>query len=323
MTSNPDAILLIPRLRLINCNAISSPATWGFPAISAFAGFAEALNRKIKELGYSLSLRGVGVVCNEFHAQVSPGQWDHLFHQTRNPLEKKGRDVVSASMQEEGRCNLTVGLVIGVYDDDEDQAGGIGPYIMDMVQTMRVAGGSVLPRTSKDPDAEVFLLPDKDIMKKLLPRLMPGFALVGRGKALAAHVEKMRGHDPEATSLDALLDMIRLNSTCREVPAPTRDKPDHTEAEWSIRKEPGWLVPIPVGFIGISELFAPGKVQRCRDPNVPAQFVEAVYSLGEWIGPHRIKNPEQLLWFHEYREDEALYLLTNAYEDILQEEGDK
>ena len=32
------AVLVLPRIRVQNANAISSPLTWGFPAVSAFTG---------------------------------------------------------------------------------------------------------------------------------------------------------------------------------------------------------------------------------------------------------------------------------------------
>lgn len=43
-----NGLLIIPHLRVQNANAISSPLTWGFPAISAFIGLMQAVERKLK-----------------------------------------------------------------------------------------------------------------------------------------------------------------------------------------------------------------------------------------------------------------------------------
>ena len=55
-----DALLVLPRIRVQNANASSSPMTWGFPAITAFVGFMVALERR---LGADAGIRfqGVGV----------------------------------------------------------------------------------------------------------------------------------------------------------------------------------------------------------------------------------------------------------------------
>ena len=48
-----EAVLLLPRLRVQNANAISSPLTWGFPPPSAFTGFAHAL------IAYHATIKGL------------------------------------------------------------------------------------------------------------------------------------------------------------------------------------------------------------------------------------------------------------------------
>src|SRR5437899_339136 len=55
------ALLVLPRLRVQNANAISSPMTWGFPAITAFTGLMTALERRLEpEAG--VAFYGVGVI---------------------------------------------------------------------------------------------------------------------------------------------------------------------------------------------------------------------------------------------------------------------
>ncbi len=323
----PDAILSLLHLRVINCNCISSSLTWGFPAISAFAGFTEALNRKIQEItDFDIELKGVGVICHAFDPQVNKaeGQFEWTFKQTRNPLEKKGLNAVSASLQEEGRCHIDVSLVIGVYGELEDNEDDLLEFVTETVQTMRIAGGSVLPASSRYPRCEFSEISankaDREKKFRTVRRmLMPGFALVSRGDYLATHVEQMQKVNPDATGIDGLLDLSRLTSKCVEVPADkavqNQDEADEKKYAWEVQPKSGWFVPIPVGYVGISELYGPGEVARCRDPHLPAQFVESVYSLGEWVSPHRITDLNHVLWFHDYLEDENLYLFVNNYQE--------
>ena len=45
---NSKSILLVPRLHIHNANALSSPFTIGFPAMTAWLGAVHALQRKLK-----------------------------------------------------------------------------------------------------------------------------------------------------------------------------------------------------------------------------------------------------------------------------------
>ncbi len=46
-------ILLIPRIKIHNANALSSPYTIGFPAMTAWLGAVHALERKMKANGFN------------------------------------------------------------------------------------------------------------------------------------------------------------------------------------------------------------------------------------------------------------------------------
>ena len=76
------ALLVLPRLRVQNANAISSPMTWGFPAITAFTGLMTALERRLGPNG-GIAFYGVGVVCHGFEPQVTRGGYTRSFHLTR------------------------------------------------------------------------------------------------------------------------------------------------------------------------------------------------------------------------------------------------
>ena len=105
-----DAILVLPRIRVQNANAISSPLTWGFPAMTAFTGLMVALERKLgRDAG--IGFFAVGVVCHDFEAQVTSNGFVSKFNLTRNPV---GHDGKTAGIVEEGRMHLEISLVFDV-----------------------------------------------------------------------------------------------------------------------------------------------------------------------------------------------------------------
>jgi CRISPR-associated protein Csy2 len=315
--SEPAALLILPRLRIQNANAISSPLTWGFPAPTAFTGFVHALSRRIAAR-LDLECEGVAIVCHHFEPQVSQpaGRRTYTFSLTRNPVDKDGS---TAAIVEEGRAHLDVTLVVGVrgaglYSGMERQ--GMAQDVWAEVLTMRIAGGSVLPPISRNgrsrgPELIEWLnTPEQQraITRKISRVLIPGFALVSREARLQQHLEWLRQSNPDATAIDALLDLSRLNF----------EPPADGELEWTIRPKSGWLVPIPVGYAAISRLYGPGEVKNVRDRTVPFRFVESVLSLGEWVSPHRVENICDLFWYHRADPERGIYRCTTpAYSNQL------
>ncbi|ARS52978.1 type I-F CRISPR-associated protein Csy2 [Kushneria konosiri] len=322
MTEPIQHLLILPRLRIQNANAISSAMTWGFPAMSAFMGAIHALERHLPE-DIKLLFEGIGVVCHHIEPQVIEGGFTRAFHLTRNPVDKSGN---TAAIVEEGRAHLEVSLLIGVESDGDDLASierrlDIARRLFEQVQGMRIAGGSVMPplsdSTRQRPELITF---DADEEKRarqwrrLKRRLLPGFALVLRDDYLTEHTETLKATNDSATALDAWLDLCRLNHECRIETQQDSNGQDKDVATWGIRRPyPGWLVPIPVGYGAISELFDPGDVANARDPSVPFQFVESLYSIGEWVSPHRLRSADALLWFVNNDLERGVYRLTNDY----------
>ena len=149
----PQALLVLPRLRVQNANAISSPLTHGFPSVTAFTGLMWALERKLAQTDVPLHLHAVGVVCHHHQEQVTQG-YVRSFNLTRNPVDKDGS---TAAIVEEGRIHLEITLVFTV---SEKSATGVAPTLVQGAQEhrqqwadaagrvlsqMRVAGGSLLP----------------------------------------------------------------------------------------------------------------------------------------------------------------------------------
>lgn len=316
--SDISALILLPHLKVQNANAISGPLTWGFPSPTAFTGFVHALERKFAaELKEGFA--GVGIICHHFDPQVSqpPGRRTQVFRLTRNPV---GKDGGTMALVEEGRAHMEVSLVIAVKDYKEKSKGDyFAEDLHHAAQGMRLAGGSLLHQEGKRYQAQWWPLAgdaegDAAVFRKLRRRLLPGFALVQRDDLLAAHLAELRQNRPESNALDALLDLSRLNIE------PVVSLVNDVEAvKWEIRRKPGWLVPLPIGYAGISPLYAPGEVESARDSTTPFRFVESLYSLGQWISPHRLDGLNQLLWTQTSDADNGIYRCINRYTESLTE----
>lgn len=315
--SDVFALVLLPHLKVQNANAISGPLTWGFPSPTAFAGFAHALERKFAaELDEGFA--GVGIICHHFEPQVfqPPGRRTQVFRLTRNPV---GKDGGTLALVEEGRAHMEVSLLIAVRDyKSEGDGKDLAERLHHAAQGMRLAGGSLLHQEGKRYQAQWWPLAgdvegDTRIFRRLRRRLLPGFALVLRDDLLVGHLAEMRVAQPESNALDALLDLSRLNIEPVVSQADEADVP----VKWEIRRKPGWLVPLPIGYAGISPLYAPGEVENARDAATPFRFVESLYSLGEWVSPHRLNDLSQLLWTQETDAANGIYRCINRYSESL------
>ncbi len=323
LSNNLSGLILLPRLRVQNANAISGPLSWGFPSPTAFTGFVHALERKLAEQ-LSDGFAGVGIICHHFEPQVSQpaGRRHKVFCLSRNPV---GKDGGAPATIEEGRAHLEISLLIGVRDYFSDAE---GQYLAEDLQHaaygMRLAGGSPLYRPGKRYAASWHpvagnVADDTATFRKLRRRLLPGFALVQRDDLLKSHLAEMRQTAPASTALDALLDLSRLNFEPAVTPASEAGKPE--TVDWQIRKKPGWLVPLPIGYAGISDLYEPGQVANTRDTSTPFRFVESLYSLGEWVSPHRLQCFEQLLWTQEADAEKGLYRCHNRHAEFISQDS--
>ncbi len=327
--TQPQAVLVLPRLRVQNANAISSPLTHGFPSITAFTGLMWALERRLMQAGIALQLLKVGVICHAHDEQVVDG-YVKTFRLTRNPVDKRGN---TAAIVEEGRIHLDITLVFGVaapgtaselIQATEDSAQTLAQRVAEVLSTMRIAGGTVLP-TSPTPGRRtrpwLALLPEDAeaqaaAFKQWRRQWLPGYALVGRDDLLAARLAYLQQSQPEATLLDAWLHAARFNHApiaAAEGEAPSADG----KVRWAdpLRgKGAGWTVPIPVGYASLTgKPYGAGEVAHARDVTTPFAFVESVYSLGEWISPHRLQSVQALFWHAETDSAKGLYRCRSGY----------
>lgn len=306
--------VLIKNIHVQNANAISSPITYGFPAISGFTGAVHALSRKISEVSglEHVRLDGVLISCYDCSPQLYREETykEYTFNQTRNPLTKSGK---TAAIIEEGRCHLRLSLIIGVYADDfileKDCIKQLKKTITVKIQQQRLAGGSVNGLDRFNPIDYLAAEEINDFSK----RLLPAFILMDAGEDLVKITSKLQEHNPDITALDTLV----KTATLHHEPIGSSETTNNINkvTQWqttSIKKGKGWLVPIPIGFQGISERYNAGTMQNIRNPEYPSQYVEAIYGLGKWVFPHRIEDLADALWYHKYDESNELYLVTQA-----------
>lgn len=278
--------LLFDHIKIHNANAISSPLTYGFPAISGFLGAIHALNRKI-ESDNPIYLDGVLIACHDCDVQVyRPNDFaDYTFRLTRNPLAKNGD---TRSIIEEGRVHLDVSLLVEVkvedretLDDDEQKQAFIKQKQQKLYQ-QRIAGGHVISIES------VELYSASESKDNLINTLLPAFVLVEAQQDLHNITAELQQQDPNATALDALIETAMLHHNPQEK--------DHWQTT-SVKQGRGWLVPLHLGYQAISPLFAAGKLQEARSNQHQSQFVECIYGMGKWVFPLRLKEDlDQAFW---------------------------
>jgi CRISPR-associated protein Csy2 len=283
--------LLIPHIKIHNANAMSSPYTIGFPAMTAWLGAVHALQRHIQQQGLDdVTLTSVAVSCHQFDLQTYKGRGDFVnsIVGTANPLDKDGS---RPAFIEEARCHLEVSLLVEYQGLDSDDLERFKTLVNNRLLCMKLAGGDVLSAQAVEAipvDEE-----DEQAVKKVLGKLMLGYVLIERRDLM---IKAMQEENKDA--LEALLDHLKV------MHRSTQD--DEGKVAWtSSRLTPGWLVPIAAGFQGISEL---GTAKHQRDSTTPHRFAESVVTLGEFVMPYRIKDLDNMLWQYRVEPEQNLYL---------------
>ena len=284
-------LLILPHIKIHNANALSSPFTIGFPAMTAWLGFTHALERKLNQAGLNdLLLHSAAVVSHQCDVQTHKGDGDfvHSIIGTGNPLDKDGS---RSAFIEEARCHLDVSLIIEYKGNEvQTEQQGFIERLQQIIASMKVAGGDVL--SLQKPFIKLVNENDEQETTRLMCQLMPGYVLIERRDLM---VEAMQ---QGADALDALLSYLTVNHSCEQV--------ENDTVVWqSQRKAAGWIVPIATGFQGISPL---GQAKNQRDSSVPHRFAESVVTLGEFVMAHKIKHIDDVLWQYSPDLENDLYL---------------
>lgn len=298
--------LVIPRISVKNANALSSPITIGVPAVSAFLGAGHKIQRLLNSNGYpSIKINGAGIIIHKTNLRVFKSKVDSksFLFASSNPLKKDGK---RPSTIPDPKIDFTASLVLEVEDKDFS-------YLFDTDELvsatenilrdgLRIAGGDILPPLYKSKPSSSFEnqykiryetidIDDSCENKKILKSLMPGYALIERRDLLVTAMEN--GKDP----CGSLFDYLAIHNVCSKV--------ENGSIEWkSERKTDGWLVPISVGFQGLSE---PQKAKNQRDNNYNHVFGENLITLGEYKMVSSFETIHKLMWRYEYDPKNLLF----------------
>jgi CRISPR-associated protein Csy2 len=310
------SLLILPHIKVENANAISG-LVYGFPAVTHFLGYVHALSRELKlDPRLGVKLGGCGIICHDYQVQAykGGGGGEYVFSLTRNPLTKEGD---TAPFNEEGKMRMEVSLVIecdftsddfdfGTGDNNEN-AQKFTELVSQLAVIRRLAGGYI---TSMLP-ARFYEIPQIEeeaefLFRRILRRLLPGFVLCDRSNIFKQYLSANPGLSP----LEGMLNLYTLK--VKAISTSGAGATEGGKIKWEQISKPlgGWLVPIQSGYKSISPLYESGKVANARDSSVPFCFVEPIYGLAEWMGLHRIRNIEAMIW--RYQHDKDFYTCSNA-----------
>lgn len=301
-------ILLLPHIKVQNANALSSPFTIGFPAMTAWLGAVHALQRKVNASGFqNVNFDKTAVVSHDMNLQTKIGQGDFvqsIIVPKRPPSTKKELTDFNAgsapSFIEEARCHLDVSLLIEYLridrDDEEALIERVNHYLSG---SMKIAGGDIL--SFQKPTLHRIEEGNDTELHRLTRKLMPGYAIIERRELMIDAMEQ------DQDAMDALLDCLAVHHSC--------EQDDAGDVVWtSQRKTSGWIVPIATGFYGVTEL---GQANNQRDPDTPHRFAESVVTLGEFRMPHRIHKLDEILWCYYTDLEKNLYLCQQTSQSDL------
>ncbi|MCK7633010.1 MULTISPECIES: type I-F CRISPR-associated protein Csy2 [unclassified Shewanella] len=300
MIGEVKKLLIIPHIKVHNANALSSPFTIGFPAMTAWLGGVHALQRHVNAQDIPVNFLATGVVSHDVNLQTYKGDNDyvHSIVGTGNPLDKTG---ARSAFIEEARCHLEISLVIELNGITIDEHEHLLSAVTQLLHAkMKLAGGDIKsfqpPFCINNSEGD-----DKDL-RKLQRHLMPGYVLIERRDLMQAAMAE--GVD----ALNALIDYLAVHHSC--------DQDEEGNIEWrsyrkTLENKPaGWVVPIATGYHALSEL---SDAKNQRDPNTSHRFAESLVTLGEFKMPHRLHSVEQMLW--RYHIDGDLYLCQQKHSE--------
>ena len=139
-----------------------------------------------------------------------------------------------------------------------------------------------------------------------MQRLMLGHVLVEQRQLLQNYVAAK----PEEDVLHALLAHLQIQHRVVADDNQEAMASGNNQYQWEAgRLQPGWLVPIAVGFQGVSPL---GFALNQRDATTPHRFAESVVTLGEFKMPYRIKNIDEMLWHYHVDTEQDLYVCQTS-----------
>lgn len=321
MTGTTKTLLLLPRIKIHNANALSSPYTIGFPAVTGWMGFVHALQRSLNDKGYGVACNGLAIVSHHMDLQTYRGADDFVSSiiGTANPLNKDGS---RPSFIEEARCHLEASLLVELSESLYGRGEEFLEAVARHMARLKIAGGDIEGQVS--PEIMCIENGNSEDVTRVMGRLMPGYALLERRDLMLDAMAQ--GQD----AMEALLDYLAVHHVS-EKEGSEKEQPEagsetgvektgeeknakssvvwHRHRRTFQGKPVGWIVPIATGFHGITPV---AQAENQRDPQIPHRFAESLVTLGEFKMPCRLSSVESLLWRYHFDELNDLYLCQQA-----------
>lgn len=217
--------LVIPRIRIQNANAL--PTWWmiGPPAMTAYAGFSQAIALTLGLKTY----QGFGVIhhdiqfLGEYFGVLKPHQFRAATLIDHNDYSSKNK--YGLSSQPTARCHLTLSFVVHFNDEDGLDLEDALPRFM---RRARIAGGSVIEH------GKISLLENMD---QVISFLKTGYAIHERQDLMTLSEEDQ----------DMLDVVLRLTNPLERF----KSKKANTDAEEA--DSFAWLMPTCLGYQAITD----------------------------------------------------------------------
>jgi len=274
--------ILISKIGVSDANALSSPYSIGFPAITSLMGFVQKIELLLHELDEykNIKLTNAGIVSNKFDLQITKVGFNNKIGLFKTPLRDNGS---LDSIIESPRCSMQISILIecenvGLVDIDV-----FTKYVEDILWSkLKFAGGNIFkPYGNESKYKHVSFYEKKDNI--ILRKMMPGYALIERRDLIINSMEE--GND----AIESLLRYVKINYQ--------KDIDPKKESK-------GWIVPITVGYHGISDL---AVVDNQRSYEYQHIFAENIVTLCEFIMPYRLDTIDNLLWHYDVDLNKKLY----------------
>jgi CRISPR-associated protein Csy2 len=273
--------ILISKIDISDANALSSPYSVGFPAITGLMGFVQKFELLLHEQEEYKEIKFIsaGIVSNKFYLHTTKVGYDNRICLFKSPLKSNGS---LSSIVESPKCSMQVSILIeceniGLIDIDV-----FVNYMEDILWSkLKFAGGSIFKPYGNDSKYKhISFYEKKDNI--ILRKMMPGYALIERRDLMVNSMEE--GKD----AIESLLHYVKIN---------------HQNDNIS-KNSKGWIVPITTGYQGISD-FAVMENQRSYE--YQHRFVENIVTLCEFVMPYRLDSVDNLLWHYDIDLNKNLY----------------
>jgi CRISPR type I-F-associated protein Csy2 len=305
--------LVVPCARIDNVSVAPSAFVVGPPGPTALLGLMHRISLDLQAasiFGEEDAVAGVSLICHEFG--IAPGH-------RRIPPERRGEHGEKAgAMIDDPEGYLTCSLIFEVIVSSPDVLEAARAYLARRLLSYRLAGGRIIragfATANGGTEHKPVLRPveaawDNNQFRPILRALPPGSVLADRTDLMAPV-----GPDDRRDALDRLLDVLAWRQQPLKEPSGKEDKNDEKHAPtgkmaW-VRSQPGWIVPIHIGWRPLSAV-ADRAGMRSAIGVIGHVWAEDVVGLGGWVSTRKAflaKEPAPVFWAYQIGPSTGPYL---------------